>query len=152
MREIKFRAYNEKYKKLYGQGMYRVWEVSIAGDGSLSGNVDETPIAGKQLDHYIPRVYFDEKRKGGGLGTADDDVFFLMQYTGLKDIKNKEIYEGDILKYLNYKGYEEIIEVWWDNDMAGFNFGNRNLSFIKNKLEIIGNIYENPGLLEVEQC
>lgn len=72
----------------------------------------------------------------------------LQQYTGIKDINGNEIYEGDILKYKTLKGREKIITVWWDYEIAGFNFGNRNLAFIKNTMEVIGNIYENPELLK----
>ncbi len=137
MRTIKYKAWNNETNS-----MHEVGEISFNEDGSFGG----------VLEGLVRRFYFNERVlvKGSKREWIDDVI--LLQYTGLKDIKNKEIYEGDILKYLNYKGYEEIIEVWWDNDMAGFNFGNRNLSFIKNKLEIIGNIYENPELLEVEQC
>lgn len=85
----------------------------------------------------------------------------LMQYTGLKDKHGKEIYEGDLCK--SYNGYIQEV-VWKDNswmykmkvnkkyqgeayveivyssmgDTSHRNFGD----------EIIGNIYENPELLE----
>ncbi|WP_130806495.1 YopX family protein [Senegalia massiliensis] len=73
----------------------------------------------------------------------------LGQYTGLKDIKGIEIYEGDFLIYESFGGKREIIEVWYEDDWAAFNFGNKKLSYIKNTMEVIGNIYENPELLEV---
>ena len=72
-----------------------------------------------------------------------------MQSTGLKDITGDEIYEGDIVKNI----YDEIYVVKWLD--AGFyleekydgGFDYSELHFGDNK-EIVGNIYENPELLE----
>lgn len=70
----------------------------------------------------------------------------LMQYTGLKDKNEKEIYEGDLLwngSYLSHNGKKAVGEVSWfiEHYRLYPNVG----SF--EKLEIAGNIYENPGLL-----
>jgi uncharacterized phage protein (TIGR01671 family) len=78
----------------------------------------------------------------------------LMQYTGLKDKNGKEIYEGDVVK-----GY------WWEKGESHRHIGR--VAYVMNAFkvrgvkqylgfddglnpsyEIIGNIYENPELLE----
>lgn len=79
------------------------------------------------------------------------ESFELMQSTGLKDKNGTEIYEGDIVKNI----YDEIYVVKWFD--AGFHleekynggFDYHELHFEDNK-KVIGNIYENPELLEGE--
>jgi uncharacterized phage protein (TIGR01671 family) len=92
----------------------------------------------------------------------------LMQYTGLKDKQGKEIYEGDIVLWEDWHGFEDEMahpepdydwrkphEIIWDD--CGFNIkmpfdNNLRISgkydYIKQYgVEIIGNIYQNPELL-----
>ncbi len=82
---------------------------------------------------------------------------YLMQYTGLKDKNGKEIYEGDIVKYYQpYAKRWEICFVKFDTMLVAFALcksldskycHERNWVKIQ-KIEIIGNIYENPELLK----
>lgn len=85
----------------------------------------------------------------------------IMQYTGLKDKNDKEIYEGDITK--SCEGYVRQV-VWKDNSWKYYwkvkktYQGESYLENIYNTMgetsskrfgdEIIGNIYENPNLLK----
>ncbi len=86
-------------------------------------------------------------------GSIIDDAI-LMQSTGLKDKNSKEIFEGDIL---DYKGRKALVR--WHGSYASFIYRfvdelqKRNtewkpLYLAYMKCEIIGNIYENPELLE----
>lgn len=72
----------------------------------------------------------------------------LIQSTGLKDKKGVEIYEGDIVE----NEYKEIGFIKNCNDAFCFNRKERNfyLSGIGagSPFKILGNIYENPELLE----
>ena len=82
---------------------------------------------------------------------AEDLV--LMQSTGLKDKNGKEIFEGDILTSQNYpvKGVVEFRTDLglWVHYLKGYNYFEY-LGNVAGSKEIIGNIYENPELLEVE--
>ena len=74
-----------------------------------------------------------------------------MQYTGLKDRTGKEIYEGDIVNIeydtVNEIGedstdYKENVVVEWEYELLC------QIEYDNKGIEIIGNIYENPELLE----
>jgi len=72
----------------------------------------------------------------------------VMQYIGLKDKNGKEIYEGDLIKYLwDYGSGEQstVDEIKY----VGYGFAPFiNGIGIENEHEVIGNIYENPELIE----
>lgn len=80
----------------------------------------------------------------------------VMQYIGLKDSNKNEIYEGDIVKIEDYFGDDIIGRVIYDETTAGYVFkkGTKKSYFLmgldlKGYVHyVIGNIYENPELLE----
>lgn len=80
------------------------------------------------------------------------DYTKLMQCTGLKDKNGKLIYEGDVIKRANAMNQQYTI-AW--NDKGFWSASGHALSFcvetIMKDYEVIGNIYENPELLEDEQ-
>ena len=82
------------------------------------------------------------------------DTWELMQYTGLKDKNHKEIYEGDILTDGKFKWVVEFIDgaFWAKRGRTVENIKviqrKRWIAMQEDCIEVIGNIYENPELLE----
>ena len=134
---FKFRLYD----KAIGEMVYDV----CIGFIKDSGKTDDWVCADTSCGQI---TYRDDKLK---------DIV-LMQCTGLTDKNGKLIYEGDIIKYLYYnpERYTKWIVVFNPDTLE---FGTRDYGYIgyqrltsysifNNKVEVIGNIYENPELLK----
>jgi len=126
MREIKFRAWDEN---------------GMVYDVGLDPNTIPYTIP-KGVRGFANFVYHPEA--------------VLMQHTGLKDKNGKEIYEGDIVNFLENYGFAG----WHESDNPGVVEFNKGQYLVKGSqmslagdishhgLEVIGNIYENPELLK----
>jgi uncharacterized phage protein (TIGR01671 family) len=95
-----------------------------------------------------------------GLHEAYVDEETICQYTGLVDKNGKEIWENDIVAYLDTystdNGYAEadcIGEVVWDEETISFQVTGR-LSAesyeVLGECSVIGNIFDNPELVRGE--
>ncbi len=89
---------------------------------------------------------------------GNEEEFIVNQSTRLTDINNNYIYEGDIIKTTKY--FHENRSVYWSFELSGFcvtesinleHGGKLNYLTIMNVkqwgIEIIGNIFENPDLI-----
>lgn len=118
MREIKFRGFNGE-KWLYG-------------NLAINYKTKQATISDDRRWRHPVRFYT------------------VGQYTGLKDATGKEIYEGDIIKTQE----SEIGIIVWENDLGGFrarladNSFYTLTAFFASMFSVIGNIYDNPELLE----
>lgn len=120
---------------------YRVWDKN--SNQMLFGGKDfnEIPVvAGRPL-----------RLKNGGLSIN----YTLVEYTGLLDKNGVEIYEGDIVTPLLINGSITLGEVKYiDGGFMAKQIGAErlveNLRYCVKLVKVIGNIYENPELLEEE--
>lgn len=127
-REIKFRVFDLKEKVMYQP-------VSLAN--LVMQNYELESLAGDTLPPKDFRFWFDDH--------------VMLQFTGLRDKNDREIYEGDVVKGVDVKDGDGLrvngqSDVFYHtgrwqpfdylHDFSGRNF------------EVIGNIYENPELLK----
>jgi len=135
MRKIKFRAWDTK-ENLMSYGSEKPY-MYLTNAQRLIG-------IGCDLD---PSLYHDTTR-------SFEKEIILMQYTGLKDKNGKEIYEGDVVKYIdsyNTLLKTDIYYTWGgfalrtdENPIYLCEFYSGDESKPTPGIEIIGNIYENP--------
>lgn len=91
-------------------------------------------------------MYYKDTWNDFPLKVDENDVW--LEYTGLKDKSGVEIWQGDIVR-MNKKNYE----MKWSDLLLGFQLKELSdnpqkwVSFSTAKIEVIGNIYENPELL-----
>lgn len=135
MREIKFRAWDEQKKIMHGD--FEFIRSGINNNDWIVFKSDKQPLNSKP--HPLENPYFQQQLK-------------IMQYTGLKDKNGREIYEGDIVveNSTDEKDKPEIVayafnEWCEDGFYSGYLFWSGS-----NNYEVIGNIYENPELLEAK--
>lgn len=134
----KFRAWNKKLKSMYST------------DDIVFIDFEEEEIC-------VQTIYFEQ-----GLPDERDLDFYtfdeieFMQSTGLVDKNNKEIFDGDVL--LTYD--DELVKVYWDDILGSWYIAFpceavelnevADIQSSRSICKIIGNIYENPELLEGE--
>ena len=128
MREIKFRAWHKEKKEII--------------------DVEEIDFINEVIN-YIDNDYLNNRQEIIG---AYFENIELMQYTGLKDKNEKEIYEGDIVKLRANHGigvvkyYDEwgafVVEYIKLKKIAVLG-----MNYCEEDIEVIGNIYENTELL-----
>lgn len=80
----------------------------------------------------------------------NNERFILMQFTGLKDKTGKEIYEGDILESRGLPYHDVIFRkgcFYLRNDTKDVEWSKSFDAVFFPHYKIIGNVYENPELL-----
>lgn len=126
-REIKFRAW-DTWCDQYFEKIEDVF-ISLSGRVAMYTGIGSPDYGG--FDEYQIR-------------------FLLEQYTGLKDKKGVDIYENDIIEIsdMSYGDNNKHYGVVAYSEYAELVVGNILLSRVYKAIKVIGNIHENPELLE----
>lgn len=121
MREIKFRAWEKSFQEIIP--------------------VDNIDFSSKLINTNGPWRFFSEVE--------------LMQYTGQKDVNGKEIYEGDIVRIADrVTAVCKWSQTYCEFNLKGIAGGTYSIGYRENgriNQKVIGNIYENPELLTIQQ-
>lgn len=130
MREIKFRAWDKKRKLFISNDLLFVF-----ANCPIYSQIDRTIT----LKNGLQNPYRESDIKN----ELEMDLVY-MQFTGLKDKNGKEIYEMDVVIQEKGTPYENIFLVEYGHGQFKIN---QNTNIFQTT-EVIGNIYENPKLLE----
>ncbi len=147
MREIKFRAWDKELEYMF-YGIKETYDWL-----SYPNNARDKEIQMyEKLNEAFNAKCFDS--------FLNNERFVVMQYTGLKDKNDKEIYEGDIVRYksqlMNKEIWNCVIEIEGatfklrTSEKASYDGSFLNKLAENKNIEVMGNVYENPELLEVQ--
>jgi uncharacterized phage protein (TIGR01671 family) len=155
MKPLKFRIWNKKSK--YWVSEYE----NLAGKNRLKYFLDTAGKIGKIIYPLSEDISTLSSGDGSEDNIVNPDDYVVQQYTGLTDEHDVEVYEGDIILWTEYQGWEDgrtfegFYEVKWNDEDLRFDFydihehcwwplADTQFNYV------VGNIFQNPELLENE--
>lgn len=158
-RVIKFRAWDRRNKKIYPVvsvrwsygSVLRHFHRGVPEGYWLPEEVVVILGNGKMRTFsYLPRprsyIRVGSHRVLSGRAGRHIRDLTLLEFTGLMDQNKIEVYDGDIARNRLRTGqvfYEDETACWYVGDPGGHS----DAIFLE-EIEVIGNVYEHPGLLE----
>lgn len=122
---------------------------------------DTYPLDPNDLDdHEKPQMVYEVQNLYDGQGVKhngtmwgrsafgellNDDDFIVMQYTGIDDNNGVEIYVGDIVE-IDCGTYKDIDSIIFSR--GAFRFSNGDHLPIGEDMKVLGNVHENPNLIQ----
>lgn len=146
MREILFKA----KRKDNGE-----WVEGYLFDNGFDGEEKKYFVGGLVIEKYNGTAC--DEWDITGIDFCEIDPETLCQFTGETDKNGKRIWESDVV-WLVYDGKEHIYQIVWDNSELDFKATNGEENYGSNfeyllccdEIEVIGNIFDNPELLQEE--
>jgi hypothetical protein len=137
MRELKFRVWDKDEK-------------SWCAPDKLEWCILPNPFV---LQPFSGIFELDESNKERDSAYSLGTTYEVMRYTGLKDKNGKEMCEGDIVRANIYTDDHLYLEVYYHNGCFIIDYKDSEADYFcvgdfPGSLEVVGNIYENPELLE----
>jgi uncharacterized phage protein (TIGR01671 family) len=135
-KDIKFRVWNDKYKKFVFNLDFGQIQAANCNNGLLGVTFSNSELKTDEIKYKDCTV---------------------QQFTGLFDKNGKEIYEGDIVKYTvipdyypSDKPYETItkVELKLSTNLDTEHGGGPDGTTRYENIEVIGNVFENPELVK----
>ena len=137
-REIKFRAWNLELKHMvfptleFGRELWPCTYKRIIKTIDKDGYTEEIVLELVSVDHIL-----------------QDPIFEVMQFTGLYDVDDNEIYEGDIVVPVKFKEIPNVIQYIQNGFYRVKSINNKIYTNLLGNcdIKIIGNIHKNPELI-----
>jgi uncharacterized phage protein (TIGR01671 family) len=153
MREIKFRAWDKTRQIMFVPIGYSYI------DGYLTCISEAKRTMQNDVTEHLDETWYEDYREPRYSDGKSEII--LMQYTGLKDKNGKEIYEGDIVQSIDwgqpkraramviFEGYEwKTVPKNRGSHKTAYDLWSQVWGKEGEFVEVIGNIHENPELLE----
>lgn len=123
-------------------------------EGSLITSINRAWISSEKTDSQRLRGISNTDAIWRAIEIIPDTI---CQFTGETDKNGKRIWESDVV-WLVYDGKEHIYQIVWDNSELDFKATNGEENYGSNfeyllccdEIEVIGNIFDNPELLQEE--
>lgn len=129
-------------------------EILFRGKSKIGEWFEGYYIAGVFCGEFVCFIKYEARDTEGQMHSYTVDVIpeTVGQFTGITDRNGKKIFEGDIIRLNNSTEvfYIDFDESCWECKSVKYKYFTHRLENFPKKYEVVGNIHDNPELLEVK--